>query len=60
MRREAITPAAKHLTDSRPGFDVDFLGIRVPLPSSTAPIATLPRVVKGKSTELKYFNYSVI
>jgi len=55
---EAITPDEDYA--SRPGFDVDFLGERVPLPKLDNTIAGLAAQVEGGGTELKYFKYSVI
>ena len=56
--QEVIKPDEDY--DNRPGFDAEFLGVRVPLPKLDNTIAQLAAPVRGGGTELKYYNYSVI
>jgi len=56
--QEAVTPDEDY--DNRPGFDANFLGLRMPLPKLDNTIAQLAVPVRGGGIELKYYNYSVI
>ncbi|HUT36214.1 MAG TPA: DNA/RNA non-specific endonuclease [Planctomycetota bacterium] len=59
---EAIQPDTDY--DSRPGYDKDFLGFPVPLPTLTEPLVphafALPGVSGADKFELKYHHYSVL
>jgi endonuclease G len=55
---EAVSPDKDY--ENRPGFDANFLGVRVPLPKLDNTVARLAAPVEGGGIELKYFNYSVI
>ena len=56
--QESVTPDEDY--DHRPGFDVNFLGPKVPLPKLDNTIAAQAARVRGGGTELKYYNYSVV
>lgn len=56
--QEAIKPDKNY--DERPGYDPDFLGFTVPLPTLGADIGKDAYKNSGKPYELKYYNFSVI
>ncbi|HKO96924.1 MAG TPA: DNA/RNA non-specific endonuclease [Pyrinomonadaceae bacterium] len=56
---EKITPDQNY--DNRPGYDPDFLGFNVPLPTLGPSIRSLAvKVNDTDGNELKYYHYSVI